>query len=90
MQYKTTKNTLKIKKTKKDVCPICKKQLSAKNRWVKYHVSYKPEIMILACKWCNFTEWVLRNNIKNRNYGVLTPHRVQSVIDYQEKFGVQL
>jgi len=82
---------MKITKTKKDKCPICYKKVAGKNGWCKYHITYKPEKTILACKFCNFTEFILRNSIKREfGGGVLTPWRVDRVVAYHAKFGVKL
>lgn len=88
--FNIKKEKFTIKKGKKDKCPICLKQINNKNRWVRFHVRYNPQIVVIACKWCNFTEWVLRNNIEHRNYGVITPYRINRVIQFQNKFGVNL
>lgn len=75
-----------IKTEKNDVCPICHYQIISPNCWVRYHISYKPEMVILSCKYCNMSEYFLRNNIKRD-----TPKfnsRWRSVLLFQKKFGV--
>lgn len=81
-------NTEKTKK--KEICPICYNKITPKNHWVRYHVSYTPEIVVLACKFCNFTEFCLRNNVVRNGSGVLTPWRVRKVLEYHKKFGLEI
>lgn len=49
-------------KIKTGLCPICWRKPLPPNIWVKYHISYKPEMCILACKNCNWIEKLLRTN----------------------------
>lgn len=77
----------KIKIPTNSVCPICRRKVTNKNMWVRYHVRYNPVIEIYACKWCNFTEFLLRNNI-HRTSPNITPERIEKVINYQKKFGI--
>jgi len=51
---------MKIQIQKNDVCPICSRKITKKNCWVRYHVSYSPQLVVLACKYCNFAEYGLR------------------------------
>lgn len=67
------------------ICPICQFKIkSPKNVWVKYHISYKPELTILACRYCNWTEYNLRNNIK-----IPTTHfrRTEKLLKFHNKIG---
>lgn len=45
---------------KKRRCPICGRRFK---RYVRYHVSYSPEFVIMACRRCNQVEWKLRHNL---------------------------
>ena len=74
---------------KYDVCPICKKKVQKPNTWVVYHVRYDPPITIIACKFCNFAEWALRNDVDIR-YNRFTNMRVPYVINLQKKFNINL
>jgi hypothetical protein len=73
----------------KPYCPICKKPVIGKNSWIKYHISYKPEMTIMACKFCNYTEWLLRNNLSMK-YHLECIARSKDVILYQNKFGIKI
>lgn len=77
-----------MKAKKGDICPICKNKILGKNVWVMYHIRYNPPLVILACKFCNFTEFCLRNGIKGTN--ALTIKRVNKVINYQKKFNIKI
>ncbi len=48
------------------LCPICKNKLKPK-KTCKYHVSYKPEIIVVACTACNLEEYLLRLNKETKN-----------------------
>jgi len=78
----------KIKTQKGDICPICRYGISGRNQWVKYHISYRPELTILACKFCNFTEWSIRNEI-SIPFGAVDS-RKNKVIAFQAKMGYAL
>ena len=73
---------------KRDRCPICKYQILPPNKWVQYHVSYNPEIVILACSYCNYVEFLLRNGIKKDTAKVNS--RIEQVIMFQKKYNVIL
>jgi len=81
---------MKIFKKNGDICPICKQFIRKNNFWVKYHIRYNPEICIVACKYCNFTEFLLRNPSKIDRPRCATPWRVDKVIAYHQKFGIEL
>jgi len=72
---------------KKNKCPICRYFIVAPNVWVRYHVSYDPQIVIMACKYCNYVENCLRNNkpVSLSQYG-----RIEKVINYHKKLGFKL
>lgn len=53
--------------------------------WVRYHVRYTPPIVVLACKYCNFTEWGLRNGITRIKCANI--NRIIKVSHFSEKFG---
>lgn len=74
-----------IKTNKNDRCPICDFFITPPNCWVKYHVRYNKEISILACKYCNYTEYCLRTNQKG---GKQVLKRFKKVLQYQAKFNV--
>jgi len=77
-----------IKQEKGDVCPVCHYQIIAPNCWVRYHISYKPQMVILACKYCNFVEYKLRNGISG--YGSKFNSRWKQVVLYHSKFGITI
>lgn len=77
---------MKIKKG--GICPICFKKITKPNIWVIYHISYAPQMQILACKYCNYIEYCLRN--KKKANILLSKIRVERVIAYQRKFGIIL
>jgi len=52
----------------KGQCPICRKKVVSPNVWVKYHVRYEPPIVILACRFCNWTERQLRRGIGTSDF----------------------
>lgn len=68
-------------------CPICFTRPVAPNSWIKYHISYSPQQVIYACKYCNWIENLLRNkkNIPIRQY-----ERSLLVKKYQLKFKIIL
>jgi len=70
-------------------CPICGFAPSKRNPMVTYHISYNPELVVMACKYCNFTEFLLRNKIE-RDYNFLNQKRTNAVKKYQEKFGQKI
>jgi len=74
-------------KTEEKPCPICFRKITGENCWVKYHVSYKPEITILACKFCNYVENKLRHNerVSTRLFS-----RVKAVILFHNKLGFKI
>jgi len=80
-----------IPKNKKSKCPICHKVPTKPNGWVKYHITYKPPKVILACKYCNYIEWGLRtsHDLSYHRFAY-TPYRVMCVIAFQKRFGVKL
>jgi len=90
MNNKDINTAIKIIRKKGDVCPICGHEMFGKNYWVKYHVRYgeKP-IIILGCRFCNYTEWLLRNGGVDR-VRCATPTRVFAIKSFHYKFGVIL
>lgn len=50
-----------------------------------YNKKWTGEIAILACKYCNYTEYCLRNN---KQGGSKVYSRFAKVLKYQAKFGV--
>jgi len=83
--------------TKKEICPICNTKVRKPNEFVKYHLRYSPELTIMACKYCNFTEYALRNNkplppcgyaVKYKAYDQLT--RASKIIRFHNKLGLKL
>lgn len=87
----------KIITQKKILCPICRSKITKINPMVKYHVRYEPPLVIFACKFCNFTEYALRNNlnlpfcafVRNR-YKDNAKSRAEKVIAFHEKIGVPI
>lgn len=79
---------MKIKTKKGDICPICRKKILSPNCWVIYHINYEPQKTILACKYCNYTEYCLRNSLQGGR--ALSKIRVQRVINFQNKFNVTI
>lgn len=75
------------KKKKTEICPICKIEIRKPNKFVKYHISYSPEITILACQYCNYTERALRLNEKLPYCGLM---RYKKIILFHNKFGFNL
>jgi len=73
-------------KISQDICVICGLKISPPNYLVAYHIRYKPTpLVILACKYCNWTEYCLRNEEKG---GKEVLRRFRQVIRYQSKFGI--
>jgi len=72
---------------KGDICPICEMELKKPNYWVRYHVSYEPNLVILACRYCNYTEWALRNKVVVR-LRCATPNRIYRVLNLHRKFDI--
>lgn len=78
-----------IKTEKGDRCPICKYTIVGENCWVRFHIKYKPNILILACKYCNYGEYLLRVG----HTGFISPEiakRSESICTFMARFGVQL
>jgi len=78
-----------VKKELDSYCPICLLKVKKPNNWVNYHIRYDPPLVIKACKFCNFTEFALRNKL-NVSYNKYTLKRIPYVVAYQKKFGIQL
>jgi len=77
-----------------DICPICYRMITGNNCWVRFHVKYKPEMVVLACKYCNFIELCLRLRLpvpfsKRSPYNPLRKSRAERVVDYMARFGVE-
>jgi len=79
---------MKIPLNKGDICPICIKKIVKPNTWVRFHIKYKPEMQILACKYCNYTEFCLRTGIKGSK--ALSKIRVNRVLFYLKKFDIEI
>lgn len=69
------------------ICPICYQKPVAKNNWVIYHISYSPVQVIMACKYCNWVENLLRTKkvIPLKQY-----ERSKLVQKYHLKFNIKL
>lgn len=65
--------------SKNEKCVICGLKIVPPNAWVKYHVRYDPPICVLACKYCNYTEFCLRNG---RFLSKETRKRYNKVLEY--------
>ncbi|MEN9919430.1 MAG: hypothetical protein RL662_1866 [Bacteroidota bacterium] len=68
---------------KGDQCPVCFMKIIKPNCWVRYHISYEPQMQILACKYCNYTEYCLRTSTKGSK--AMSKKRVERVIKYQNR-----
>lgn len=45
-----------------EICPICRKSYSARNKKVQYHLQYRPvPKFIYACSSCNYAEYLSRH-----------------------------
>jgi len=66
-------------------CTICRFPVHLPNRLVRYHIKYDPPLVILACSYCNYVEFSLRNHLD-----VKDPNRAVCVRRYMLKFGVKL
>lgn len=75
-----------IKYKKGEKCPICHKKVISPNCWVNYHVNYDPPIVITACKWCNFAEFVIRNKY-TLQFNKFTNERIPYVKEFHKKYG---
>lgn len=75
-----------VKREKQDKCPICQIGLYGQNFWVRFHIRYEPPLVILACRFCNYTEWAIRNDKFVR--GINTQKRVNAVLRYMSKFEI--
>lgn len=53
--------------------------------YTKNQKLWNGSIVVLACKYCNYTEYCLRNNIQG---GRQVLKRFQKVLKYQAKFGI--
>lgn len=78
-QKKSNLSTASQKTTQK--CPICQEKIVFPNCYVRYHVRYKPPIVILACKYCNATEYKIR---KGHSLSPAMAKRAKSVLDFQK------
>jgi len=66
-------------------CPICEMPVKYPNRLVRYHVRYERPIVILACMYCNYTEYLLRTGQDIRDCS-----RAIAVSTYMLKYGIKL
>lgn len=67
---------MKIPRKKGDTCPICLCRVGPSNPWVKYHVSYRPRIEILACKYCNWVENCMRTGKRIKARHSVRAHKI--------------
>jgi len=56
-----------------------------KNYWVVYHIRYNPPLVIVACRYCNYTEWAIRNDKIDR-MNRASPERIYAVKNFQYKY----
>jgi hypothetical protein len=70
-----------------NLCPICGYKITRSNALVVYHIRYDPPLVILACKYCNYTEMLLRNN-KVIPRGLLK--RAEKVLSLNARLGVKI
>jgi len=84
---------------KNETCPICRRKLRAPNVWVRFHVRYGARpIVILACKYCNWIEMMLRTKATDASqklfvrspYQPNRPTRAEMVVAYMKKYGIDL
>lgn len=69
---------------KTEKCVICGLTIVPPNSWLRYHIKYNPPIVIMACKYCNYTEFCIRNN---RFLSKETKKRYKKVLSYHlQKF----
>ncbi len=80
---------MKINLKKNDKCPICNQRIKKPNCWVNYHIRYKKPLIILACKYCNLTEFLIRNEIIKKTKNI-NNYRIKKVINFQKKFNIKL
>lgn len=84
---------MKIQLKKGDKCPICRRNIVKPNCWIRFHIEYNPEKVILACKYCNLIERQLRLR-QNISFNTRNPHtpnrpaRSEMVVQYLKKFGI--
>ena len=67
------------------LCPICQYRIIPPNTIEKFHIRYLPPLVILACKYCNQTEYDLRKKIPLHFY--TKAHAVQQ---FMLKFNICL
>lgn len=84
---------MRIPIKKGDICPICTRKIVKPNVWVRFHVKYFPEIVILACKYCNLIENCLRNGkpipfLKRNDFTPNRLSRAEKVVQYMGKFNI--
>jgi len=74
-------------KTQKSRCPICLLGVFSPNTWVKYHIRYDPPIVIMACKYCNYVEWAMRNG---HSLPARHEYRSRQIVALHQRMGVKL
>jgi len=74
-----------MQKYRRPQCPICLRPVRRPNMLLRYHVRYEPPIVILACRYCNYVEYLLRNK-----KSVVDATRAFLVTRYMLRFGIQL
>jgi len=84
---------------KKNFCPICGRSIRAPNCWVRFHVRYgRRPIVILACKYCNWLEMILRTKsyagaaafFLRSPYAPQRWSRAEMLLYYLKKFDIDL
>lgn len=70
------------------ICPICEIKPNKKNIFVRYHVRYRPEICIMACKYCNYGEKYLRGKVDS--IGPFIFKRLNKIRNYHLKLGIPI
>jgi len=84
-----SKKPLNIKTKKGDICPVCEQRIKKPNFWVRYHIAYQPNMCILACRYCNYTEYAIRTSKVDR-IRCATPARVYRVLNYHRRYNIIL
>jgi len=86
---------MKIPTKNGDICPICRYRITKPNVWVRYHVSYRPVLVILACSYCNYTENCMRTGKPipwqyRSMYRPNRPSRHEMVARFHERFRLEI
>jgi len=81
MEKKTTKKS-------DHVCPVCGEKVLPPNEWVRFHIRYEPPLVVLACSYCNFAEYIFRT-LRQKHLKlneVLTPERYKRMQTFMRLF----